>query len=97
MQQFLIKVLIGVITSDVVVAKLKEILGELVAERLYPLIPVAVKAAVDQVIAKVPQLEGVVDLVEVVTNTRNELDRLIPDVDWGPLDGLIDGWRPKHG
>lgn len=95
MQKFLISVFIGVITNDQVQALIKNLLGQLITERVAPLIPVAVKAAVDQVIAKVPQLEGVVDMVEMVQDTRRELDRLLPDIDWGPLEGLIDGWRPR--
>ncbi len=95
MQSFFIKVIIGVVTSEPVQKMIRELLARLVAEQIAPLIPVAVKAAVDQVIAKVPELSGVVDLVEVAQDTRHALDRLIPDVDWGPLDGVIDGWRPR--
>lgn len=91
MQSFLIKIIIGVLTSDPV----RAMLAQLIVEKVAPLIPVAVKAAVDQVITKTPALSGVVDLVEVAQDTRHALDRLIPDVDWGPLDGLIDGWRPR--
>lgn len=91
MQSFLIKIIIGVVTSDPV----RAMLAQLIVEKVAPLIPVAVKAAVDQVITKTPALSGVVDLVEVAQDTRHALDRLIPDVDWGPLDGLIDGWRPR--
>ena len=91
MQPFLIKIIIGVVTSDPV----RAMLAQLIVEKVAPLIPVAVKAAVDQVITKTPALSGVVDLVEVAQDTRHALDRLIPDVDWGPLDGLIDGWRPR--
>lgn len=95
MQSWLAALVIKIITSPQVRDMLLDLLGRLVAERFAPLIPVAVKAAVDQVITKTPALSGVVDLVEVAQDTRHALDRLIPDVDWGPLDGIIDAWRPR--
>ena len=101
MQSFIAGILVKVLTNPVVQAKIKELLGQLIVERILPLIPVvtaaAAKAAVDQVIAKIPGIEGVVDVVKVAEDTRVTLNELIPDIDIGVpvLDDLIDFWRPK--
>ncbi len=101
MQQFLTKIIISVLMDARVQAKIRELLGQLITERLLPLIPIATaaaaKAAVDQIVEKVPALEGVVDVVKVGDDARQALSDLIPDVDFGvpALDQVLDFWRPK--
>lgn len=101
MQTFVISVLVKVLTNQAVQDKIRELLGNLITERILPLIPVvtaaAAKAAVDQIVEKVPALDGVVDVVKVADDARVTLNELIPDVDVGipALDQLMDFWRPK--
>ena len=101
MQTFLANILIKVLTSDVVQAKIKELLGALIVERILPLIPVvtaaAAKAVTDQIVAKIPGADGVVDVGKVADDARATLNELIPDIDVGvpALDALLDFWRPK--
>jgi hypothetical protein len=79
----------------------ENVLGKLITTRILPLVPVAAaaaaKAAVDEIVEKVPALEGVVDAVHVADKARNALNEIIPDVDLGipALDELLDWWRPK--
>lgn len=102
MQKFLAGLIITVFTSDAVQAAIKNLLGQLITERILPLVPVAVgaavKAAVDEVVEKVPGLEGVVDVVKATDAARDNLNHLIPDIDFGipALDNLLDFWRPKN-
>lgn len=103
MQKFLLSLIISVLTNDQVQKQIKDLLGQLITERILPLVPVAVgaavKAAVDEVIEKVPALEGVVDIAKATDAARNTLNDLIPDVDFGipALDNLLDWWRPHNG
>lgn len=103
MQKFLTGLIISVFTSDEVQAAIKNLLGQLITERILPLVPVAVgaavKAAVDEVIEKVPGLEGVVDVVKATDAARDNLNDILPDIDFGipALDNLLDFWRPKNG
>lgn len=106
MLKFFTTVIINVLTDPKVQASIEALLGKLITERILPLIPVAVgaavKAAVDEVITKVPGVQGVIqDVVNIEHTTeaaRETLNGLIPDVDFGipALDNLLDFWRPKN-
>jgi hypothetical protein len=101
MQSFIVGILTKVLSDPKVQQFIKDLLGQLITERILPLVPVAVgaavKAAVDELITKVPGIEGVVDLVQTTDAARNTLNDLIPDIDFGipALDNLLDFWRPK--
>jgi hypothetical protein len=107
LQDFAADVLIKVISDESVQAAGKKLLGSIIAEQILPLVPVAVgaatKAAIDEVSKKFPGAEdlikGAVDIVHTTDAARNELNNLIPDVDFGipALDNLMDFWRPKNG
>jgi len=101
MQAFVAGVLIKLLSDPQVQQYIKDLLGQLITERILPLVPVAVgaavKAAIDEVIQKVPGLEGVVDVVQATDAARDTLNTLIPDIDFGipALDELLDFWRPR--
>lgn len=99
MTKFFISVLVGLAKNEDVQAVVYKILNKLVTERLAPLFPVlaasAAKSAVDQIIEKVPGLEGVVDIIKVADDARNTLDELIPDIDFPGIGDLTDFWRPR--
>lgn len=101
MQSFVIAVLTKVLSDPKVQQWIKDLLSSIIAERILPLVPVsvgaAVKAAVDEIVEKVPEVQGVVDVVKATDAARDTLNQLIPDLDWGPLDSVIDFWRPPHG
>jgi hypothetical protein len=103
MDKFLTKLIVNVFTDEQVQAAIKKLLGQLITEQILPLVPVAVgaavKAAIDEVIQKVPGIEGVVDVVKATDAARDTLNHLIPDIDFGipALDNLLDFWRPKNG
>jgi hypothetical protein len=100
-KKFLTDLIVNVFTSEQVQTAIKNLLGQLITERILPLVPVAVgaavKAAVDELVERVPGIEGVVDVVKATDAARNTLNDLIPDVDFGipALDQLLDFWRPK--
>lgn len=104
-KDFFSEVLINVIKDENVQAAVKKLLGSIIAEQILPLVPVAVgaatKAAVDEVIKKFPGagdlVEGAVNIEHTTEAARQELNNLIPDIDFGipALDNLMDFWRPK--
>lgn len=102
MQNFIVGILVKVLSDPKVQQFIKDLLGQLITERILPLVPVAVsaavKAAVDEVVQKVPGIEGVVDAVHIADEARHTLNNLIPDIDFGipALDDLLDFWRPKN-
>ena len=101
MQKFLTGLIIQILTNEKVQQAIRDLLGKLITERILPLVPVATaaaaKAAVDQIVEKIPALEGMVDVVKVGDDARAALNDLIPDVDIGipAIDDLLDFWRPK--
>jgi hypothetical protein len=102
MQAFLLKLILAVLTNEQVQKQIKDLLGQLITERILPLVPVAVGAAVkagmDELIERVPGIEGVVDIVKTTDAARDNLNELIPDIDFGipALDNLLDFWRPRQ-
>jgi hypothetical protein len=103
MQNFFAGIISKVLSDPKVQQFIKDLLGQLITERILPLVPVAVgaavKAAVDELVTKVPGIEGVVDVVKATDAARDTLNHLIPDIDFGipALDNLLDFWRPKNG
>jgi len=103
MQKFLLSLIIAVLSDDRVQQMIRNLLGQLITERILPLIPVAIGAAVkralDELIERVPGIDGVVDVVQATDAARDTLNNLIPDIDFGipALDELMDFWRPKNG
>lgn len=109
LQGFAAGVFIKVITDENVQAAAKKLLGSIIAEQILPLVPVAVgaatKTAIDLLIKeldkKFPGLaaaaEGVINIEHTTEAARQELNNLIPDIDFGipALDNLLDFWRPK--
>ena len=107
LQGFAAGVLIKVVSDPTVQAAVEKLLGNIIAKQIVPLIPIAVgaatKAGMDELIKKFPGVEGLVEgaisLEQTTEAARNELNNLIPDVDFGipALDNLLDLWRPKNG
>lgn len=102
MQNFFVGILTKVLSDPKVQQYIKDLLGSLITERILPLVPLAigaaVKAAVDELVERVPGIDGVVDVVKATDAARNTLNDLIPDIDFGipALDNLLDFWRPKN-
>lgn len=102
MQAWLTRLIIAVLVDAAVQQKIKDLLGQLITERILPLVPVAVgaavKAAVDEIVAKIPGVQGVVDVANATDAALSALNDLIPDVDFGipALDDVLDFWRPKN-
>lgn len=101
MQKFLVGIIVGVLSNEQVQKVIKDLLGQLITERILPLVPVAVGAAVkagmDELIERVPGIEGVIDVVQATDAARNSLNDILPDIDFGipALDDLLDFWRPR--
>lgn len=96
LQGFVAGVFIKIITDPQVEQVIKSLLGDLITERILPVIPIAVgaaaKAAVDELVTKIPEVEGVVDIVKTTDAAWNTLNNLIPGLNLG---NLLDFWRPK--
>lgn len=101
MNGFIASILVKVLSDPKVQQYIKDLLGQLITERILPLVPVAVgaavKAAVDELVERIPGIEGVVDVVQATDAARHTLNSLIPDIDFGipALDELLDFWRPQ--
>ncbi len=93
LNKFVTDLVVSVFTDPRVKAATIALLG--------PLVPIAVGAAVkagmDELIERIPGIDGVIDVVKATDAARHSLNDLIPDIDFGlgPLDELLDFWRPK--
>lgn len=104
MQAFLLKLILAVVSDPKFEQNVKDLIGQLITERILPLVPLAVgaatKAAVDEVIKVMPGAEGVIkDIVSIEHTTeaaRAELDSLIPNIILPTLSELQNFWRPKQ-
>lgn len=100
LDDFVASVIVKVLTNDAVQAKLKDILSDLITEKISPLIPLAAASAAHSFAQLLPNVTVAVDDVVKVANTvREDLNKVIPDIDIGiPLiDDIVDAWRPHHG
>jgi hypothetical protein len=88
MQSFFASVLIKVLTDPEVQAWLKkegaELFNDVIAKSVIPVIPVAigsaVKAAMDELIEKVPGISGVVDVVKTTEAAASGLGELVGQI-----------------
>jgi TctA family transporter len=98
MQSFIIGILIKVLSDPKVQATLKNLLSDLITEKIAPLIPLAAASAAHALAGLIPGVAPAIEDVVAAANTvRDDLNRLIPDLDVGiPLiDDIMDAWRPK--
>lgn len=102
LKDFVSDVVIKVLTDDKVQVTIKNLLSDLITSKIAPLVPLAAAAAVKNLFESVPALahlkDEIGDVVQVAEDTRQEMNRIIPDIDIGIpfIDNLMDVWRP-HG
>lgn len=97
-QDFIADIVIKVISNKDVQQSIKDILGQLITERIMPLVPVASAAAAVEAISNADlNHDGKPDIAQVTDAVTATLDRLIPDINFGipALDQLADFWRPR--
>lgn len=98
MQAFIVGILTKVLSDPKVQAVLKNLLSDLITEKIAPLIPLAAASAAHAFAALMPNVvASVEDVVQVANTVRDDLNRVIPDIDIGiPLiDDILDAWRPR--
>ena len=96
MDQFIVKVIVGVITDPKVQQSIKDILGGLITERILPLLPLIAASTTKAVTEALPNVVTT-EIGHVADTVRNDLNKAIPDFDLGipAIDDLLDFWRPK--
>lgn len=98
MQAFIVSILIKVLSDPKVQATLKNLLSDLITAKIAPLIPLAAASAAHAFAGLLPNVTHTVeDVVSVANSVRDDLNRLIPDIDIGipAIDNIMDAWRPK--
>ena len=98
MQEFIVGILIKVLSDPKVQQTIKNLLSELITEKIAPLVPLAAASAAHAFAGLIPgPVAAVEDVVAVANTVRDDLNRVIPDIDIGiPLiDNLLDAWRPR--
>jgi len=99
-QAFIVAIITKVLSDPKVQAALKNILSELITEKISPLIPLAAASAAHAFVGLIPgAAPALEDVVSVANTVRQDLNKAIPDIDIGiPLiDDIIDAWRPRNG
>lgn len=98
MQSFIVSILIKVLSDPKVQATLKNLLSDLITEKIAPLIPLAAASAAHALAGLLPGVTASVeDVVSVANTIREDLNRVVPDLDIGIpfIDDILDAWRPK--
>jgi len=98
MQQFIVGILIKVLTNPAVMAQIEKLIGNIVAKQILPVVPVAiggaVKTALDELIEKVPGINGVVDVVKTTESAASSIVDLIPGLGSLPIIGdILNSWK----
>lgn len=98
MQSFIIGILVKVLSDKSVQAILKNLLSDLITEKIAPLIPLAAASAAHAFAGLMPGVtHEIADVVKVAETVRKDLNAAIPNINIGiPLiDDLINAWRPQ--
>lgn len=99
MQTFIIGILTKVLSDPKVQALIKNLLSDLITEKIAPLIPLAAASAAHAFAALLGPgvVHDLADVVKVAETVRNDLNKVIPNINIGiPLiDDLINVWRPQ--
>lgn len=100
MQKFLLGLIVAVLTNEEVQATIKKLIGNIIAEQILPIVPVAVgaavKAGVDDIIDHIPGIDGVVDAVKTSEAAAASIVDLIPGLDSLPVIGdALKRWLPN--
>ena len=97
MNNFLVNLFLAVLRNEKVQKEIGDFTSRIVTQKLLPLLPLAAAAAAKAVAEQIPQLANVADVAKVADEVRDDLNHMIPDVDFGipALDELLDFWRPK--
>jgi hypothetical protein len=94
MQNFIVGILIKVLTDPKVLAQIEQLLGSIIAKQILPIIPVAiggaVKAGVDDIIEHIPGINGAVDVVKTTEGAVNSIEQIVGSI---PVIGdLLKNW-----
>jgi hypothetical protein len=97
LQKFVSDIIVSVLKDEDVQQFIKDLLSGVITEKVLPLLPIAIGAAVKGVVDKIEGIEMVGDAIDVANDVRNTLNNIIPDFDTGikTIDDLMDIWRPK--
>jgi len=98
LQKFLLNLILAVLADPKVQLMIKNMLSELITEKIAPLIPLAAASAAHAFAGLIPGMAPAIEDVVAAANTvRDDLNRVIPDIDIGiPLiDDILDAWRPR--
>lgn len=99
MQTFIVGIIVKVLSDPKIQATIKNLLSDLITEKIAPLIPLAAASAAHAFAQLMPNVtHDIEDVVQVANTVRDDLNKIIPDIDIGiPLiDDILDAWRPKH-
>ena len=96
--KFVSTIIVSVLKDEDVQQFIKDLLSGVITEKVLPLLPIAIGAAVEGVVDKIEGIEMVGDAIDVANDVRDTLNTIIPDFDTGikAIDDLMDIWRPKN-
>jgi hypothetical protein len=98
LQDFVTGVITKVLEDSKVQVVIKNLLSELITEKISPLIPLAAASAAHAFAELMPGVtHEIEDVVKVADTVRDDLNKAIPQINIGiPLiDDLINAWRPQ--
>lgn len=98
MKDFVVGILIKILSDPKVQATIKNLLSDLITEKITPLIPLAAASAAHAFAALMPgAVHDIENVVKVADTVRNDLNNAIPQINIGiPLiDDIINAWRPQ--
>jgi hypothetical protein len=95
-QAFVAGVIVKVLSDPKVQQIVKDLLGELITERIVPLVPLAVASATKAITEALPDIPTAI-IGDVAETIRTDLNAVLPDLDIGipMIDNFLDAWRPK--
>ena len=95
MQDFFAAVLVKVLLDPKVQQQVKNLLSELITEKIAPLVPLAAASAARAVTALLPNaVHDVEDVVTIANRVRDDLNKVIPNIPVLDIVGdLLSVWK----
>lgn len=98
LENFVLSILVKLLSNPEVMAQIEKLIGNIIAKQILPVVPIAigaaVKAGVDDVIAHIPGVSGVVDVVKTTESAAASIVDLIPGLGSLPIIGdFLNNWK----
>lgn len=95
LQNFAFGVIKKVLMDKEIQQFIKDLIGGVIAEKVIPLLPFALGSAMKRFGEMIPGVEVAKDAVEFADDIREDINKMIPETGFKPIDDFVDILFPE--